>query len=90
MPRPNKYTHEMARVLVCICCSAKLLPGDLEILVPARSSGRLISKEVENLLKLHVSEDFSCGNEKYPLSLCLKCEIELYQSHKSHLLKMQE
>ena len=79
MPRPNSFTHEMSRKLVCVCCSIKLPPDDVEVSKPRKNSGRLINDQLEMLLQQHITEDFERGNEKYPLSVCIACEVKLYQ-----------
>ena len=77
MPRPSSFSHEITRRLICVCCAVKLKPNDVDITGPSPNSGSLIDEKMEKLLKLHVTEEFSRGDQKFPVSLCIACKINL-------------
>lgn len=67
----HKYNHEENRLKVCFPCGRKIILGKQKL------NFYRINEKIESNIKEILNNDFSCGNSKYPLSICNTCRAAL-------------
>ena len=69
---PNKAkTHTDSRGIICCVCWRK-----------CEKNGILVSKAIEDQVKLFVFKNYSSCNESYPNSICATCRLSLKEMEK--------
>lgn len=67
----RKYDHEENRIKVYAPYGRKIIFGNKKL------NNFLISKRYENLIKIHISENFNISDTKFPKSICCTCRLTL-------------
>ena len=69
-------SHEENRKKVCASCGNKLIFRN------KNSDNFLISNKTKDLIKKYLNENFSLAEEKYPISICVTCRLNLFEHEK--------